>query len=133
MTGTHGQGDESIVVSNEDHEVHIVRVAKTNSLHDGMVRPPSSDEAFLLAYLETGDRCFDPSRNAGCFERDMDELETLTHACGEIELGDGEVRPADGGGLLDGTLVCSYLVPSGSEGMKIRLLGYPEIEIAPES
>ncbi len=131
-SGLVGQPSEPVVVSNDEHEVRIVRVAKTNSLHGGMVLPPSTDEAFLLAYLETDDPCFDPARNLGCFEGERDELETLARACGEVGLGDGEVRPADGGGLLEGELACSYLVPADSKAMKLRLRGYPEIEIAPE-
>lgn len=129
---TLAQDGESVVVSNDEYEVRIVRVAKTNSLHGGMVRPPSPEAGFLLAYLETDDPCFDPTRNVGCFELQGDELETLAWACGEIEIGEGDVRPADGGGLIDGALACSYLVPVGSEAMTLRLRGYPEIEIAPE-
>jgi hypothetical protein len=125
--------DEPVTVANDTHEIQVVRVAKTDSLHGGMVQPPTADEAFLLVYLETADPCFDPASNLDCFDGNRDELETIAWACGEVEVGVDDVRPADGGGLLDGELACSYLVPLDAGSLILRLRGYPEIEVAPTS
>jgi hypothetical protein len=123
---------EPLVVTNDSHEVNVLRVAKTNSLHGGMVRPPSPAEAYLLAYLETDDPCFDPGRNAGCFDGEFDEIDTIAWACGEIEISEDDIRPADGGGLLDGELACSYLIPVESGALTLHLRGYPPIDVAPQ-
>lgn len=123
--------DETVVVSNETHEIRVVRVAKTDSLHKGMVQPPTADEAFLLVRLETDDPCFDPAQNAECFDGERDELEITAWACGEVVIGEDDVRPADGGGLLDGELACSYLIPIDAKGLTLRLRGYPEITVEP--
>ena len=54
---------EAALVANDDHEVKVVRVELTGTLHGGIVQPPSAEEAFLLVYLETDDPCFDYERN----------------------------------------------------------------------
>lgn len=123
--------DEPVIIANDAHEIRVVRVAKTDSLHDGMIQPPSAAEAFLVVYLETDDPCFDPARNLDCFGGNRDELETIAWACGEVEVSTEDVYPADGGGLLSGELACTYLIPLNASSLTLRLRGYPEIEVAP--
>lgn len=120
-----------MIVSNDEHDIEVLEVALTGSLHDGMVQPPSPDEAFLLVYLDTDDPCFDPARNFDCFDGDRDDLEAIAWACGEVEVSTDDLRPADGGGLLDGKLACSYVVPIKAGALVLRLRGYPEIDVEP--
>lgn len=123
--------EEAVTVSNGEYETRVVRVAMTDSLHDGMVQPPSDDEAFLLVYLETDDPCFDPVSNSDCFDGDLDELETIAWACGDVELSPDDIRPADGGGLLGTELACSYIIPINTRGLTLRLRDYEAIDVAP--
>jgi hypothetical protein len=125
--------EEPAVVSNEDHEVSVVRVELRGALHNGMVQPPSEDEAFLLVFIETADPCFDFERNLGCFPEAgyMEDLDKVAWACGEIALGEDDVRSADGGGQLADGLACSYVVPISATTIRLILRGYPEINLEP--
>lgn len=123
---------EAALVVNDDHEVKVVRVELTGALHGGRVQPPSADEAFLLVFLETDDPCFDFERNQACFSSELSELDKVAWACGELMIAEDDVRPADGGGLLDGELACSFLVPANASDFLLRLRGYPEISLEPK-
>ena len=123
--------EDAVVVSNGTHETSVIRVAMTDSLHNGMVRPPSPDQAFLLVYLDSADPCFDPERNSDCFDGEFDELDTVAWACGEVEVAPDDVRPADGGGLLDGELACSYVISRDTRGLILRLRDYEAIDVEP--
>ena len=132
-SGHPANAEDPVSVSNGTHETAVLRVAMTDSLHNGMVQPPSAGEAFLLVFLETDDPCFDPTANADCFDgdRDRNELETIAWACGEVDITTTDSRSADGGGLLGGELACSYVVPISTAGLVLRLRGYPEIGVEP--
>ena len=127
------QTEEPAVVRNEDHEVSVVRVELRGALHNGMVQPPSEDEAFLLVFIETSDPSFDFERNQDCFPEAgyMEDLDRVAWACGEIALGEDDVRSADGGGQLADGLACSYVVPISATTIQLTLRGYPEIDLAP--
>ncbi len=125
--------DEPVVVRNDDHQVRVVRVELRGALHNGMVQPPSADEAFLLVFLETGDPCFDFERNQGCFPEagDLEALDKVAWACGEVTLGEEDRRPADGGGQLADGLACSYVIPVSAPSVRLALRGYPEVDLEP--
>lgn len=126
-------GDEPVVIRNQENEVRVVRVELRGALHGGMVQPPSEGEAFLLVFLETTDPCFDSNHNAACFPEaaHLSQLDRVTWACGELLLGLDETRPADGAGQLEGELACSFIVPVSAPPGRLRLRGYPEIDLAP--
>ena len=119
---------ESVVVANESHQVEVLRVAQVDSLHGGMLQPESAADAFLLVSVETEDPCFDPRLNGDCFDSEMNEVEKVAWACGHVLIGDEE-RPADGGGVLDGELTCSFVVPAGVAELTLVLRHYPEVEL----
>jgi len=125
--------DEPVVVRNDDHEVRVVRVELRGALRNGMVQPPSEDEAFLLVFLETGDPCFDFEHNQSCFPDagNLEELDKVAWACGEVTLGEDDHRPADGGGQLADGLACSYIVPATAPTVRLTLRNYPEITLEP--
>jgi hypothetical protein len=125
--------DEPVVVSNGEHEVRVVQVELHGALHNGMVRPPSEDEAFLLVFIDTADPCFDFERNAACFPDagDLNELDKVAWACGEITLDEDDVRLADGGGVLGEGLACSFVVPVSAPSVLLTLRGYAAIDLQP--
>ena len=119
---------EAMVVANEWYEVEILRVEQVDSLHGGMLRPESSNDAFLMVYLETEDPCFDPERNRECFDVALDELEKLAWACGHVVV-EGDELLADGGGVLEGELACSFVVEAGTTDLTLVLRDYPGVEL----
>lgn len=121
----------SVTVAGDEHRVEILRVERHEALMDGLLHPEDPDEAFLLVYLETDDPCLDPRRAVTCFGDEIEPDEKLAWACGRVLLDEGEERRADGGGLLDGELACSYVVPRRAERLVLELRGYPEIELEP--
>ena len=133
LLGSGASADEPVVVSNDEHKVRVVQVELHGALHNGMVRPPSEDEAFLLVFLDTADPCFDFERNAACFPDagDLNELDKVAWACGEIVLGEDDVRLADGGGVLGEGLACSFVVPVSAPSVLLTLRGYPSIDLQP--
>ncbi|MDX1643185.1 MAG: hypothetical protein R3244_02385 [Thermoanaerobaculia bacterium] len=122
---------EPVQVENDDHRVEIVRAERHDELMDGLLRPEDPAEAFLLVFLRTDDPCLDPERIDGCFDDEVEADERLAWACGSVVLEDGQERLADGGGILDGELACSYVVPRRSKRLRLMLRGYPEIELEP--
>lgn len=122
--------EDSVVVTNDEHRVEIVRAERHDALIDGMLRPEDPRQAFLLVFLQTDDPCLDPESLDACFDG-VDADEKLAWACGWVLLGDDEKRLADGGGILDGEIACSYVVPRRSKRLRLALRGYPEIELAP--
>ena len=130
MTSSMTSAQESGTVANEWYEVEIERVEQVDSLHGGMLLPEDPEDAFLLVYLHTEDPCFDPATNQDCFEAEFDEFERVAWACGEVLLGE-ETVPADGGGVTDDSLVCSFVVPAGTADLTLVLRGYPEVELSP--
>ena len=119
---------EATVVANEWYEVEILRVEQVDSLHGGMVRPDSANDAFLMVYLETEDPCFDPQRNHECFDAALDELEKLAWACGHVVV-EGDELLADGGGVLEEKLACSFVVEAGTTDLTLVLRDYPAVEL----
>ena len=133
LAGSGVHADEPVAVGNGEYEVRVVRVELHGALHNGMVQPPSEDEAFLLVFLETSDPCFDFERNAACFPDagDLNELDKVAWACGEITLDEEDVREADGGGVLAEGLACSFVVPVSAPSVLLTLRGYPAIDLQP--
>lgn len=122
---------QPVEVENEAHRVEIVRAERHDALMDGLLRPEDPTQAFLLVFLRTDDPCLDPERLDGCFDDEVEADERLAWACGSVRLEDDEERLADGGGILDGELACSYVVPRRSKRLRLVLRGYPEIELEP--
>jgi len=127
------RADEPVVVRNGEFEVEVVRVELRGALHNGMVEPPNENEAFLLVFLETTDPCFNFDRNKSCFPDagDLEGLDKVAWACGEVTLAEGDRRPADGGGQLADGLACSYVVPISAPSVRLTLRGYPEVDLEP--
>lgn len=122
---------EAVRVANDRYEVEIVRAERRDALMNGMLRPEDPGQAFLLVFLDTEDPCLDPQPAASCFDGEVEADEKLAWACGWLVLADGEESPADGGGVLDGELACSYVVPRRSKRLTLVLRGYPEVELEP--
>lgn len=120
---------ETLTVTNDEHRIEILRVERHDTLMDGMLWPEDPEETFLLVYLETDDPCLDPLQAASCFGDEVEPEEKLAWACGRVMLGEGEERRADGGGILDGELACSYVVPRASRRLVLEIRGYPQVEL----
>lgn len=116
-------------VRNGTYEVKMLKTERLSSLFEGMLKPRDPNTVFFRIEIQTDDPCFDPEKNSSCFDAKMTSLERVARACGGIEIGNNTAVEADGGGRDGERLYCQYVIPKGATVSKLKLTGYPELEV----
>lgn len=106
-------------LTNESDSVRVLDARVLPALHGGALTPRDPSTAFLVVSYVSSDAALDANRSS---------LSAVASACGLVVV-DGKRIESDGGGLMDGTSVCNFIVPKATPAAELRLARYPALTL----
>lgn len=99
--------------------VRLIDARVEASLHGGALKPRNESDGFLIISFVSSDTALDANKSS---------LDAVATACGRVMVAEQETL-ADGGGLMNGTATCTYIVPKATQSVVLRLARYPEVTV----